>query len=426
MAGIARLALAAGHHVTGSDKAAYPPMSEQLAALGIQLELGLAVPDKRPDLMVVGNAMTRGMPVIEHMLNAGWPYVSGPDWLHKHVLATRQVLAIAGTHGKTSTSSMLAWILQQAGVDPGFLIGGVPGNFAVSARLGSGPFVLEADEYDTAFFDKRAKFVHYPASVFVINNLEHDHADIYPNVDAIVRQFHHAIRALPGNARIIRNANSTAIDQLIDQGCWTPVSSFEDGPATANWGVQQVTEMDFTVVGPSGQYGRIEWAIPGSHNRQNALAAIAAADAVGIDVKDAAQALNSFKLPARRLELRHQIGGVRVLLDFAHHPTAIATTIDALQGAGRRVLIAVEPRSNTMRAGVHGDRLPKAMRAADYCCFLSDDTTMHTYGIDTFRDPLAAANALAKHASDGDLIVLMSNGNLTDLADLIANELNSL
>jgi UDP-N-acetylmuramate: L-alanyl-gamma-D-glutamyl-meso-diaminopimelate ligase len=419
MAGIARLARASGHHVTGSDKAAYPPMSDQLRAQGIEVELGLERLSTAADLIVIGNAMTRGMPVVEQVLNERWPYTSGPQWLHDHVLGSRDVIAVAGTHGKTTTSSMLAWILECSELQPGFLIGGVPGNFDVSARLGTGPFVVEADEYDTAFFDKRAKFVHYPARVFVINNLEHDHADIYPDITSIVRQFHHAVRALPGNAAIIRQAKDEHIDSLLEQGCWTPVSTF--GDTHGDWHARAQPDCAFDIYVHGQHAATVQWQIPGAHNRQNALAAVAAAAQFGVSSSQAAHALGSFKLPARRLELRHLVAGVSVYLDFAHHPTAIATTIDALRDANARTLVAVEPRSNTMRAGIHGARLPQALDAADYACFLSAQPFVGAGKLPIFTTSEEVARALTERAQDGDNIVLMSNGNLSALADLVAD-----
>jgi UDP-N-acetylmuramate: L-alanyl-gamma-D-glutamyl-meso-diaminopimelate ligase len=374
MGGIAAIARAAGHRVTGSDRNVYPPMSTQLQALGIELIEGYETSqlNLNPDAIVVGNVMTRGMPVIEAMLDRGLNYTSGPEWLASVVLRERWVLAVAGTHGKTTTSSMLAWILQDAGLSPGFLIGGVPANFGESARLGEAPFfVIEADEYDTAFFDKRAKFVHYRPRTAVLNNLEYDHADIYPDLAAIERQFHHLVRTVPHIGRIVCNGADPALARVLEQGCWTPVEKFsQQGAAGVQWSAGLPPDADFShfEVLSSGQaLGELKWSLLGAHNVDNALAAIAAARHAGVPVERSLDALSRFKGVARRMQLRGEADGVKVYDDFAHHPTAIATTIDGLRRrVGRQRIVAIlEPRSNTMELGVHRETLAGSLAGAD-------------------------------------------------------------
>ena len=359
MGGIAAIARAAGHRVTGSDRNVYPPMSTQLAALGVEVIEGFdaAQLEPAPDIVVVGNVMTRGQPVIEELLERGLPYVSGPEWLSRAVLHDRWVLAVAGTHGKTTTSSLVAWILEHAGLAPGFLIGGVPANFDLSARLGRAPFfVIEADEYDTAFFDKRAKFVHYRPRTLILNNLEYDHADIYPDVASIQRQFHHLVRIVPGGGRIVWNAADARLQETLAMGCWTPREGFaREATQDTLWTAKPVDGVDdfsrFEVLEGGRTRGTVRWALIGAHNMENALAAIAAARHAGVAVEQAIQALQSFQGIARRMQLRGEVNGIRVYDDFAHHPTAIATTVDGLRRrVGRARIIAVlEPRSNTMR-----------------------------------------------------------------------------
>ena len=362
MGGIAALARAAGHRVTGSDRDVYPPMSTQLAALGIELVEGYGVEqlELKPDIIVVGNVMSRGMPVIEAMLERGLPYTSGPEWLASAVLRDRWVLAVAGTHGKTSTSSMLAWILEDAGLAPGFLIGGIPRNFDHSARLGNAPFfVIEADEYDTAFFDKRAKFVHYRPRTLILNNLEYDHADIYPDLAAIERQFQHLLRTVPGGGRIVvqrRRPQSAS-------ACWRraaghpSIGSPPRAAPTSNGASQRRRQLISRVSMCCSRHARAGHCLEliGAHNADNALAAIAAARHAGVPIERAIEALSRFLGVARRMQLRGSAGGVRVYDDFAHHPTAIRTTIDGLRRrVGRERIVAVlEPRSHTMRLGVH-------------------------------------------------------------------------
>src|ERR1700689_3101213 len=374
MGGIAAIARAAGHRVTGSDRNVYPPMSTQLRALGVELiegydaaQLALA-----PDIIVVGNVMTRGMPVIEAMLDRGLPYASGPEWLAAAVLRERWVLAVARTHGKTTTSSMLAWILEDAGLSPGFLIGGIPENFGLSSRLGEAPFfVIEADEYDTAFFDKRAKFVHYRPRTLVLNNLEYDHADIYPDLAAIERQFQHLLRTVPGSGRIVCNGADAPLAQVLAAGCWSGVERFaREAAAGVQWSAQAPPHGDFSrfeVIHEARRCGEVHWGLIGAHNVDNALAALAAARHAGVTIERGIDALRRFQGVARRMQLRGEAAGVKVYDDFAHHPTAIATTLDGLRrSVGRERIVAVlEPRSQTMRLGVHQATLPAALAAAD-------------------------------------------------------------
>jgi len=369
MGGIAALAREGGHTVTGCDANVYPPMSDQLRGLGIELIEGFDADQLslRPDLFVVGNVVTRGNPLMEAILDAGLPYTSGPQWLAEHVLAGRHVLAVAGTHGKTSTSSMLAWMLEHADLKPGFLIGGVPLNFGVSARLGTGPFVIEADEYDTAFFDKRSKFVHYRPRTAVLNNLEFDHADIFDDLAAIERQFHHLVRTVPASGRLVVNAREESLRRVLAMGCWSEVTRFgarkeEPGALRARG-----EPHGFDVLRGSLKVARVDWPLLGEHNQLNALAAIAAAEHAGVAPEVAAKALASFENVRRRLELRGEVGGVKVYDDFAHHPTAIRTTINGLRRkvGGERILAVFEPRSNTMKLGPMKAQLPWSLEEAD-------------------------------------------------------------
>jgi UDP-N-acetylmuramate: L-alanyl-gamma-D-glutamyl-meso-diaminopimelate ligase len=369
MGGIALLARALGHQVTGSDANVYPPMSTQLEAAGIGLMEGYAAEhlEPAPDVVVVGNAMRRGIPAVEAMLDRGLPYVSGPQWLREHLLGGRWVLGVAGTHGKTTTASLLAWILEDAGLAPGFLIGGVPRNFGLSARLGSAPFfVVEADEYDTAFFDKRSKFVHYGPRTLILNNLEHDHADIFEDLAAIQRQFHHLVRTVPGSGLIVHPQGDAALDEVLAMGCWTPRETLGDG---GDWSARLGAEdgSQFEVRWRGEALGTVRWGQTGRHNVANALAALAAARHAGVPPATAIAALGRFAGVKRRMERRGEAGGVTVYDDFAHHPTAIATTLDGLrrQVGDRRILAVLEPRSNTMRLGVHNQALPAALAAAD-------------------------------------------------------------
>jgi UDP-N-acetylmuramate: L-alanyl-gamma-D-glutamyl-meso-diaminopimelate ligase len=452
MGGIAAIARAAGHRVTGSDRNVYPPMSTQLEAMGIEVIQGFEAEqlDPAPDVVVVGNVMTRGQPVIEALLEMGIPYASGPEWLSREVLKDRWVLAVAGTHGKTTTSSLLAWILEDAGLAPGFLIGGVPANFDTSARLGNEPFfVIEADEYDTAFFDKRAKFVHYRPRTVILNNLEYDHADIYPDVESIQRQFHHLVRIVPGSGRIIWNASDARLEQTLAMGCWTPCEGFarsEAGARDALWTARPTGGVDvrpkggiddfseFEVLEGGQPRGIVRWQLIGAHNMENALAAIAAARHAGVTVEHAIEALGSFKGIARRMQVRGEVNGVRVYDDFAHHPTAIATTVDGLRRrvGSARIIAVLEPRSNTMKMGVHQNTLgPSLLGADEVWLFTPPDLGWDVGPIvaslgkrgHASRDIGALATELAKSAKPGDHVLIMSNGGFGGLHGKLLAEL---
>jgi len=421
MGGIAAIAREAGFRVTGCDANVYPPMSHQLQALGIDLIEGYGREQMAlaPDVWVIGNVVTRGNPLMEAILDAGAPYVSGPQWLAEKVLRTRHALAVAGTHGKTSTASMLAWILEHAGRRPGFLIGGVPTNFGISARLGEEPFfVIEADEYDTAFFDKRSKFVHYPAKTAILNNLEFDHADIFGDIGDIERQFHHFVRIVPSGGRLVVNGRDEALKRVLTKGSWTPVERFgvEDG-----WQAGPVdADGSFDVRLEGRAVCRVRWTQPGEYNRLNALAAIAAARHAGVEPAAAAEALRQFKGVRRRMEQRGIARGVTVYDDFAHHPTAIRVTLEGLraQAPTGRILAVLEPRSNTMKQGVMKDQLPASLAAADrvfvYGAGLGWDAAAALRPLgDRARcfdqlDPLVAA--IAAEARSGDHVLVMSNG----------------
>ena len=434
MGGVAALARELGLDVEGSDSNVYPPMSTQLEALGIELMQGYKAEHLQPspghaapDVVVVGNAMTRGNPAVEYMLDEQLRYISGPQWLGETLLIDREVLAVAGTHGKTTTTSLLAHLLEhasreQADLSPGFLIGGVPGNFGVSARLGSGkPFVIEADEYDTAFFDKRSKFVHYRPRIAILNNLEYDHADIFPDVAAIQRQFHHLVRTVPANGRLIVNAHDERLAEVLAMGCWTPVETF--GIGRGDW---QATLMEADgsafVVHRAGQLvGEVHWSLLGLHSVMNALAALAAATAAGADPRELLAAFATFESVKRRMELVGEINGVRVYDDFAHHPTAIATTLAGLRAkvGGARILVALEPRSNSMRQGAHADALAPSLADADAVIFLHRaelawDASQVTAALNGRGSAVptvdALIDALAGQARSGDQVIFMSNG----------------
>jgi UDP-N-acetylmuramate: L-alanyl-gamma-D-glutamyl-meso-diaminopimelate ligase len=369
MGSLAQLAREAGHRVTGSDENVYPPMSDQLEAAGIEIMQGYdpAQLEPAPDLVIVGNAMSRGNPAVEYMLERGLPYVSGPEWLKREVLMDRWVLAVAGTHGKTTTASMLAWLLEHAGLRPGFLIGGVPGNFPVSARLGEAPFfVVEADEYDTAFFDKRSKFVHYCPRTVILNNLEYDHADIFPDLAAIQRQFHHLMRIVPGTGRVILPRGEAALEETLAMGCWSELERFaEEGEP--GFRMRSADGSSFSVLDQGREVGTVSWPLTGLHNVRNGMAALLAARHAGVPLADGIAGLSEFTGVKRRMELLGEVKGVRVYDDFAHHPTAIATTLAGLRSrvANERILAVIEPRSNTMRLGVHRQRLPASVADAD-------------------------------------------------------------
>jgi UDP-N-acetylmuramate: L-alanyl-gamma-D-glutamyl-meso-diaminopimelate ligase len=434
MGGVAALAREAGHRVTGCDAGVYPPMSDQLRALGIDLIEGFGADQMalKPDVWVIGNVVSRArlpggtpkFPLMEAILEAGAPYTSGPQWLAEHVLQGRHVLAVAGTHGKTTTTSMLAWVLEACGQQPGFLVGGVPMNFGVSARLGKGKaFVIEADEYDTAFFDKRSKFVHYRPRTAILNNLEFDHADIFDDLQAIERQFHHLVRTVPGSGRVVVNGLEDSLERVLHQGCWSEVRSF--GAAVSDFTAQGEPH-DFAVLERGQVVGHVRWALSGVHNQLNALAAIAAADHLGVPPAEAAQALARFENVRRRMEVRGTVaragGDITVYDDFAHHPTAIRTTLDGLArrlGQPRgRILAVFEPRSNTMKLGTMKAQLPWSLENADlaFC---------HSGGLDwdaaEALAPMGAravvganietvVNQVTQAAQPGDHIVCMSNG----------------
>ncbi|MBT6273868.1 MAG: UDP-N-acetylmuramate:L-alanyl-gamma-D-glutamyl-meso-diaminopimelate ligase [Chromatiales bacterium] len=436
MAGIARIARMQGHRVTGADRSAYPPMSTQLEALDIEVHPGYGPEslDAKPDLTIVGNALTRGTPVIERLLRERLAYISGPAWLRKQLLDKRWVLSVAGTHGKTSTASALAWILEYAGVNPGFLIGGVPGNFDVSARLGSDPyFVLEADEYDTAFFDKRAKFLHYPAKTFVINNLEHDHVDIYPDIGSIVRQFHHGVRIVPDDGRILAASDAPYIDAVMAMGCWSEVQRFGMGVGTWQARLLAPDGTQFEVFESDTALGHVSWSCQGTHNVKNALAAIAAAAHAGVRPTVAMRALRQFVPPARRQQRFAVENGITIMLDFAHHPTAVSETLIALRhGCRGKLLAAIDPRSNTMRAGTHGDALFRALQLADQAwLFARPDLQWDAAGLCARApDRLASvstddelAAAVAASGKPGDLLIIMSNGDIESVARAVQKRL---
>lgn len=438
MGGIAALAQEAGHRVTGCDANVYPPMSTQLRALGIELIEGYSADQLalKPDMFVIGNAITRGNALMEAILNAGAAYTSGPQWLAEHVLQGRHVLAVAGTHGKTTTTSMLAWILEHAGLSPGFLVGGVPQNFGTSARLGKGKsFVVEADEYDSALFDKRSKFVHYRPRTAILNNLEFDHADIFDSLADIEKQFHHLVRTIPGTGRIIAHGDAPALDRVLAKGCWSELERF--GASTSDWQAQgEPTAFEVTFKGE--EVGHVQWSVAGVHNQHNALAAIAAARHVSVSPAKACEALAHFENVKRRMELRGEVRGVKVYDDFAHHPTAIATTIDGLRRQlrdGERIIAVFEPRSNTMKLGSLAAQLPDALKAADEVfCF----TNAVGWNPSEVLAPLNAQRTRAHVVSDldklvqqladesraGDHVLIMSNGGFGGIHEKLLSALS--
>ncbi len=441
MGGLAVLAKEAGHRVTGCDANVYPPMSTQLEAQGIELIQGFG-PEQialNPDLYVIGNVVSRGNPLIEEILNRGLPYVSGPQWMGDHILRDKWVLAVAGTHGKTTTTAMLTWILEDAGYAPGFLIGGVPMNFGVSARLEGDKesifFVIEADEYDTAFFDKRSKFVHYHAKTAILNNLEYDHADIFPDLGAIETQFHHLVRTVPGIGRVIVNGDEASLQRVLKRGCWSEKESFgrADG---ADWTLTEHDDGSFDVIFKGEAAGHVQWSLTGKHNRSNALAAIAAARHVGVPVAQAAKSLATFENVKRRMEVRGVVNNIIVYDDFAHHPTAIATTVGGLRqkiGKSGRILAVLAPRSNTMKLGAMKDALPGSLVDADLVFgFGSQQALGWSIGdalaplgdIASGYDDLALlVAAIAKAAQPGDHIIVMSNGGFGGVHDKILEAL---
>ena len=435
MGSLAQLAVEKGIKVTGCDQNVYPPMSDQLEASGIELIQGYSEDqlDLKPDVWVVGNAMSRGNPLVEAILNRGLAYMSGPEFLKSEILKDRWVMAVAGTHGKTTTASMLAWVLEYAGFEPGYLIGGVPGNFGHSARLGKSDFfVIEADEYDTAFFDKRSKFVHYKPRTVILNNLEFDHADIFDNVKAIRRQFHHLVRIVPGDGAIITNGQDKNLKKVLKQGCWTPVQTFGTKAGKCDWVINKSNKVEYR----QEPMGQIDWDQLGKHNRLNALAVIAAARSIGIDTEVAIRGLGEFLGVKRRMELIGQTDKCCIYDDFAHHPTAIATTLEGLRASvgKQRIVAVIEPRSNTMKMGVHGKKLLKSANEADRVYWFQPenlvwDLSEMTSGdlkhrvkmdFDTLLDDLINEVAVGGH------IVIMSNGGFMGLHKKLLNEVKLL
>ena len=441
MGGIAVLARQAGYHVTGCDANVYPPMSTQLEDQGIKLIEGFGVEqlDLEPDIFVIGNVVSRGNPLIEEILNRSLPYISGPQWLSQSILHDKWVLAVAGTHGKTTTSAMLAWILEYAGLNPGFLIGGIPQNFGVSARLPSpqpsprgrggsegGFFVIEADEYDTAFFDKRSKFVHYHPRTAILNNLEFDHADIFADLDAIETQFHHLVRTVPGNGLIVSNGNEISLDRVLERGCWTPVESFNSNDGWQIDADNRITLRDKLL-------GTLDWELFGEHNRHNALAALAAARHAGVPIAQGLAALGEFRNVKRRMEVRGVTNGVTVYDDFAHHPTAIETTVAGLRHevGNARILAVLEPRSNTMKLGVMKDALPGSLKAADLVfCYAGNlgwdaRSALAPLGSKAIieNDLDALIGRITASAQAGDHILVMSNGGFGGIHEKLLKKL---
>ena len=436
MGGIAQLAVASGHRVTGCDANVYPPMSEQLEQAGIALTEGYSAEQLalNPDIFVIGNAVSRGNPLLEAILDRGLPYVSGPQWLAENVLQGRWVLGVAGTHGKTTTSAMLAWILEDAGMAPGFLIGGVPLNFGVSARLGDTPFfVIEADEYDTAFCDKRSKFVHYRPRTAVLNNLEYDHADIFADLGAIETQFHHLVRTLPQSGLIVANATEASLARVLERGCWTPVERFNDAGGFRTEGDDASGEL--ILLGHDGEIGRTVWQLTGEHNRANACAALLAARHVGVPFPKGLEALSRFVNVKRRMEVKGVVRDITVYDDFAHHPTAIATTVAGLRRkiGSARILAVLEPRSNTMKLGTMKSQLPGSLREVDAAfCYagkldwdvrsalapMGDRAHVHD-NIDTL------VGAIADAARPGDHVLIMSNGGFDGIHEKLLENLSS-
>ena len=434
MGGIAAIAKSLGHKVTGSDKNVYPPMSTQLEALGIELTEGYCESqfDPVPDMVVIGNAMSRGNPAVEYVLNRNLPYTSGPQWLLDNLLKDRWVIGLSGTHGKTTTSSMVAWILEHAGLNPGYLIGGVPENFGVSARVGESPFfVIEADEYDSAFFDKRSKFVHYRPKTLVINNLEFDHADIFADLGAIQTQFHHLVRMVPENGLILTPNNTPAIEDMLKKGCWSSRQSLGK-----EWHAELLKKdgSEFNVLHNGVIAGTVTWALVGQHNVDNALMAIAAAHHAGVTLPDAIEALSFFKNVKRRMEVKGEVNNITLYDDFAHHPTAIATTLDGLRKkvGNARILAVLEPRSNTMKMGVHKDTLANSWQKADEV-YLYEPEGMDWSLVDSvahsnapthcFRDVEKIVQGVCNVAQPGDHILVMSNGGFEGIHGRILDAL---
>ncbi|MGS2721991.1 UDP-N-acetylmuramate:L-alanyl-gamma-D-glutamyl-meso-diaminopimelate ligase [Paraglaciecola aestuariivivens] len=435
MGGIAAIAKELGHKVTGSDNNVYPPMSTQLAALGIELFEGYDTSqfEPEPDIVVIGNALSRGNPAVEYVLDRNLAYTSGPQWLLENVLKDRWVVAVSGTHGKTSTSSMLAWILESAGLKPGFLIGGIPQNFEVSARLGESPFfVIEADEYDSAFFDKRSKFVHYRPRTLVINNLEFDHADIFDDIADIQKQFHHLLRMVPNNGLVLLPKQDNNLLPVLDMGCWTPVQF-----SGSDWQIQQANPAtsEFEVAFKGQVKGQVKWDLIGQHNANNALMAIAAAQHCGVKPELAISTLADYVNVKRRMEIKAQINNITIYDDFAHHPTAIKTTIDGLRAkiTEGRILAVLEPRSNTMKMGVHKKQLAAAWAQADQVFILEPTNlswSMQSLLTDSqvtailYKDLEQLTQSIVAYAKPADHIVVMSNGSFGGIHNLLIEQLS--
>ena len=429
MGGIAAIAKQAGYRVTGCDANVYPPMSTQLEAQGIELIEGFGVEqlELKPDVFVIGNVVSRGNPLMEEILNRNLSYASGPQWLADTLLRDKWVLGVAGTHGKTTTTSMLAWILEHAGMNPGFLIGGVPQNFGISARItDSAFFVIEADEYDTAFFDKRSKFVHYHPRTAILNNLEFDHADIFPDLAAIETQFHHLVRTVPGNGLVVSNGREDSLARVIQRGCWSPVEKFGSNDG---WNIDDNEQVTFN----GKAQGKLQWDLMGEHNRMNALAALSAARHAGVPVALGLEALSGFKNVKRRMEVRGTVNGITVYDDFAHHPTAIDTTVAGLRRkVGKaRILAVLEPRSNTMKLGVMKDALPGSLKDADLTFCYAGNLGWDARGAlaplgdkAVVKDDLnELIEAIASVAKSGDQILVMSNGGFGGIHEKLLKRL---
>ena len=436
MGGIAAIAKAAGYRVTGCDANVYPPMSDQLRALGIELTEGFDADQLalKPDVWVVGNVVTRGNPLMEAILDSGERYVSGPQWFADQVLMGKHVLAVSGTHGKTTTTAMLTWILERAGLAPGFLIGGVPADFPVSARLTAKPcFVIEADEYDTAFFDKRSKFIHYRPRTAILNNIEFDHADIFDDLEAIERQFHHFVRTVPKSGKVVANGADDSVKRVLAMGCWTPVDAF--GVATGWQAGEPDAAGSFEVALAGKAVGRVRWSLLGTHNRMNALAALAAAHHVGVEPAAGIEALASFSGVRRRMQVRGEARGVTVYDDFAHHPTAIRTTLDGLRQrvGGARILAVLEPRSNTMKRGVMKDALPSSLAQADRIYVYTSGLGWDAPSLFALlgararceEDLGALVDAIVAEARAGDHILVMSNGGFGGIHSKLLDRLSA-
>ena len=439
MGSLAQLAKAQGHRVTGSDQNVYPPMSTQLEQAGIEITQGFSVEqlEPKPDLVVIGNAMSRGNEAVEAVLNRQIPYTSGPEYLAGHILKDKWVMAVAGTHGKTTTTSMLAWVLDDCGFQPGFLIGGVPKNFGVSARLGDSDFfVVEADEYDSAFFDKRSKFVHYHGRTVILNNMEFDHADIFKDMDAIKTQFHHLVRTIPSDGKIIYPSSEQNIQDTLEMGCWTPTSVLGD---EWQYTLQDAAGSHFSVIHHGEVVGEVIWNQTGLHNVMNGLACIAAAHHVGILPSDAIQALNRFEGVKRRMETIADVNGIKAFDDFAHHPTAIKSTLEGLKNSGlyQRIWAVIEPRSNTMRMGVHKSALPNSIEDASETIWFQpkgldwdmqpvvDDCNRQGHKSMLMDEVDAIIAHLVENAASGDAIVLMSNGGFGGIHQKLAEALKA-